>query len=76
MRVPPRYQFAEVPNSPLGWLFVRLVRRYANTERYRVRVRGQHLRDGENWREYIAGQPISKSTHLRIYFDDQWRQSQ
>ena len=76
MKVPPRYQFAEVPNSLLGWFFVRLVRKFANKKRYKVRVRGQHLCEGENWREYIAGQPISKSTHLRIYFDDQWRQSQ
>jgi len=75
MRVPPRYQFAEVPNSALGWLFVRLVKRYANKERYKVSVRGQHLRKGEDWRLYQAGQPINKSTHLRIYLDDQYGDS-
>jgi len=72
MKTPPRYQFTEVPNSLLGWIFVRLVRRYANTKRYKVRVRGQHLKKGEDWRLYQAGQPINKSTHLRIYLDDQW----
>ena len=73
LNIPPRYQFSEVPNDDDGRDFVRLVRKYANKKRYKVTVRGQHLREGENWREYIAGQPINKSTHLRIYFDDQWR---
>ena len=73
LNIPPRYQFCEVPNDDDGRDFVRLVRKYANKKRYKVTVRGQHLREGENWREYIAGQPINKSTHLRIYFDDQFR---
>ena len=73
LNIPPRYQFCEAPNDDDGRDFVRLVRKYANKKRYKVTVRGQHLREGENWREYIAGQPINKSTHLRIYFDDQFR---
>jgi hypothetical protein len=66
----PRYQFTEIPNTPEGLEFVRLLRLYANTDRYTVRVKGQHLRPGENWRRHTYGQPIDKSTHIRIYFDD------
>ncbi len=72
LNIPPRYQFCEIPNNKDGWKFVNQLKEYANTERYKVRVRGQHLKKGENWRQYSSGQPISKSTHLRIYFDDQW----
>jgi len=73
MKTPPRYQFCEVPNNPIGHFFVLLVRAFVNGDRYKVRVRGQHLKKGEDWRLYQSGQPISKSTHLRIYLDDQWR---
>ena len=65
-----RYYLSEIPNDSEGHEFVRLVRKYTNKERYKIRVRGQHLKDGEDWRRYVAGQPISKSKHLRIYFDD------
>jgi hypothetical protein len=75
MKTPPRYQFCEIPNNDEGREFVRLVKKYANSDRYDVRVRGQHLRKGENWRLYQAGQPINKSTHLRIYLDDQYGDS-
>ncbi|MBQ04960.1 hypothetical protein CL673_09720 [Candidatus Bathyarchaeota archaeon] len=75
MKTPPRYQFCEVPNNPIGHFFVLLVRAFVNRDRYKVRVRGQHLRKGENWRLYQAGQPINKSTHLRIYLDDQYGDS-
>ena len=73
MKTPPRYQFTEVPNNDEGREFVRLARKYANKSRYKVRVRGQHLRKGENWRLYQSGQPINKSTHLRIYLDDSYK---
>tara|TARA_R100000687_G_C6354818_1_gene120581 strand:- start:40 stop:276 length:237 start_codon:yes stop_codon:yes gene_type:complete len=66
----PRYQFSEIPNNDEGREFVRLVRKYGNTERYKIRVRGQHLNDGEDWRKYVSGQPINKSKHLRVYMDD------
>jgi hypothetical protein len=73
MKTPPRYQFCEVPNNAFGRFFVLLIRSFVNRERYKVTVRGQHLKKGEDWRLYQSGQPINKSTHLRIYLDDQFR---
>ena len=46
------------------------LKKYLNKDRYELRKRGQGLVDGEDWRRYTHGQPISKSTHLRIYIED------
>lgn len=66
----PRYQFAEIPNDDEGREFVRLARKYLNKDRYQLVVRGQHLKKSENWRLHQYGQPINKSTHLRVYLND------
>lgn len=66
----PQYIFSEIPNDPRGRSIVRLMKRYLNKDRYEMRVKGQFLREGENWRHYPYGQPISKSKCLRIYIKE------
>ena len=63
------YQFTEVPNNDEGRAFVKQLKQYLNTEVYTVRVRGQHLKDGLDWRNYQYGQPINCSKNLRIYIN-------
>ena len=61
--------FKDIPNDASGRAFVAQLREYLNTDSYKIRVRGQYLVDGENWRRYSFGQPISKSKCLRVYVD-------
>ena len=64
-----RYIFSDIPNDASGRAFVAQLREYLNTDSYKIRVRGQYLVDGENWRRYSYGQPIEKSKCLRVYVD-------
>ena len=66
----PKYIFTRIPNDEEGNQFVEQLKKYLNKDRYELRKRGQGLVDGEDWRRYTHGQPISKSTHLRIYIKD------
>jgi hypothetical protein len=68
MDVNSRYQFADIPNNEEGKELVRLMRKYLNPS-YALRVRGQYLQEGENWKRYTFGQPINKSKCLRVYID-------
>lgn len=61
------YVFSKIPNNDEGKELVRLMRKYFNRDTYELRVRGQYLNDGEDWKPYVSGQPISKSKCLRIY---------
>ncbi len=61
------YTFSEIPNNAEGQELVRLMRKYLNKDTYTLRVKGQYLKDGNDWRRYTYGQPISKSKCLRIY---------
>lgn len=62
-----RYLLREIPNDKEGWEFVKQFKKYLNKEGWEVRVRGQHLRKGLNWKYFTHGQPIDCSTHLRLY---------
>ena len=62
-----KYIFSEIPNNDEGQELVASMRKYLNRDVYELRVRGQHLNKGEDWRRYSYGQPISKSKCLRIY---------
>ena len=64
-----RYTFSDIPNDASGRAFVAQLREYLNTDSYKIRVRGQYLVDGENWRRYSFGQTIDKSKCLRVYVD-------
>ena len=70
----PRYHLHEIPNDEHGESMIKWFKNYLNTDRYTIRVRGQHLDNtklgkNETWRDYEYGQPINKSSHLRVYID-------
>jgi len=67
-----RYQFAEIPNDEEGLAFVEQLKTYLNKDRYKIDVKGQYMNDEAkaNWRKYVYGQPISLSTHLRVYVNE------
>jgi hypothetical protein len=64
--------FSEIPNNKEGKELVRLMKKYLNKDRYKMRSRGQYLIDSEkaNWKHYSHGQPMDKSKCIRIYIDD------
>jgi|TARA_R100000458_G_C8197671_1_gene189206 hypothetical protein len=70
---PHNYVFSEIPNNKEGQELVRLMKKYLNKDRYKIKARGQYLIDSEksNWRYYSYGQPLNKSKCMRIYIDDQ-----
>jgi len=70
----PRYHFSEIPNDYEGRDLVKQLKRYLNTDRYSMRVRGQYLDKSklgknESWRNYDDGQPLNKSKCIRVYID-------
>ena len=65
-----KYMFSSIPNTFLGWALVGMMKHYLNRGRYRIRVRGQGLAPGENWRHLKIGQPLSNSPHLRFYIEE------
>jgi hypothetical protein len=62
-----KYLLSEIPNDDEGKAFVKQLKKYLNKDQWEVKVRGQHLKKGLDWRHYSYGQPISCSTHLRLY---------
>ena len=64
-----RYVFSDIPNNAEGAALVASMREYLNKDSYILRVKGQYQKDGLNWRDYPAGQPINKSKCLRVYID-------
>ena len=64
-----RYVFTEIPNTPENLKMVKLMKKYINKRKYTMRWRGQYLIDGENWKKYTYGQPLSKSKCIRVYID-------
>ena len=68
---PVRYLFSRIPNDEHGRAFIDQARQYLNSDRFKLRVRGQGLKSGEDWRKHEYGAPLSKSTHLRVYAEDQ-----
>jgi|TARA_B110000977_G_scaffold2924_1_gene4036 hypothetical protein len=65
------YVFSEIPNDDEGRAFIKLCRKYLHKPSYDLRLKGQYMNDEAraNWRYYETGQPIDKSTHLRVYID-------
>tara|TARA_B100001094_G_C18074471_1_gene741858 strand:+ start:376 stop:951 length:576 start_codon:yes stop_codon:yes gene_type:complete len=69
-----RYVFSNIPNTEEGRQIVYKLRRWLNKDTYNMRVRGQYLdktklSEGESWRTYDDGQPLSKSRCIRLYID-------
>ena len=65
-----RYVFTEIPNTPENLKMVKLMKKHINKRKYTMRWRGQYLIDGEDWRKYTDGQPLSKSKCIRVYIDN------
>ena len=67
------YVFSDIPNDCDGQRFTDDLKKYLNKESYKMRVRGQYLKDEiketEGWKKYERGQPISHSKCLRVYID-------
>ena len=64
------YSFCEIPNNAEGRNFIAKLRLYLNKDSYKMRVRGQHLKEelyGQG--KAYHGQSIEDSTHLRVYLD-------
>ena len=57
------------PNIPENLKMVKMMKKYVNKRRYNLRWRGQYLVEGENWKRYQYGQPLSKSKCIRVYID-------
>ena len=67
----PKYDFCEIPNDQYGKAFVNAIKRYLNTKKYQMRVRGQHLKEELKGRGLARhGQSIDQSTHLRVYIEE------
>ena len=67
----PKYDFSEIPNDCEGQEFLDNVKKYLNTNKYKMRVRGQHIKEelkGKGLTSY--GQSIDQSTHLRVYIEE------
>lgn len=68
-----RYVFSEIPNNEEGQELLRLMKKYLNKKNYKLRARGQYLKEGNNWKRYSRGQPIEKSKCIRVYIDEKRR---
>ena len=67
----PKYDFCEIPNSLYGRTFIDSIKKYLNTKKYKMRVRGQHLKEELKGRGLARhGQSIDQSTHLRVYIEE------
>ena len=67
----PKYDFCEVPNDCDGQRFIDDIKKYLNTNKYKMRVRGQHIKDEYKGTGATAyGQSIDQSTHLRVYIEE------
>lgn len=66
----PLYVFTDIPNDEDGNALVAGMRKHLNKDRYRLRVRGQYLKEGNDWRKYEMGQPIALSKCLRVYVEE------
>ena len=67
----PRYMFSEIPNDCDGQRFTDDMKKYLNTSRYSMRVRGQHVKEEYKGTGVTThGQNIEQSTHLRVYIKE------
>jgi len=67
----PKYDFCEIPNDSDGQEFLDNVKKYLNTNKYKMRVRGQHIKEEYKGTGATAyGQSIDQSTHLRVYIEE------
>ena len=64
------YVFSEIPNDTEGQEFVDTMKKYLNKESYKMRVRGQHVKEElKGTGVTYWGQGLNESSHMRIYID-------
>src|SRR5210317_94856 len=64
------YVFSEIPNDTDGQEFVDTMKKYLNKESYKIRVRGQHIKEElKGTGATYWGQGLNESSHMRIYID-------
>ena len=64
------YVFSEIPNDTDGQEFVDTMKKYLNKESYKMRVRGQHIKEElKGTGATYWGQGLNESTHMRIYIE-------
>ncbi len=65
----PAIQFAKIPNNIIGRLFLWVLRRYMNTDRYSIVTRGRKPR---RVIRYSYDVPKSNAQQLGLYIVDRW----
>ena len=64
------YVFSEIPNDTEGQKFVDTIKKYLNKESYKIRVRGQHIKEElKGTGATYWGQGLNESSHMRVYVD-------
>ena len=64
------YVFSEIPNDTEGQKFVDTMKKYLNKESYKIRVRGQHIKEElKGTGATYWGQGLNESSHMRVYVD-------
>ena len=64
------YVFSEIPNDTDGQEFVDTMKKYLNKDSYKMRVRGQHIKEElKGTGATYWGQGLNESSHIRVYID-------
>jgi len=64
------YVFSEIPNDTDGQEFVDTMKKYLNKTTYKMRVRGQHIKEElKGTGATYWGQGLNESSHMRVYVD-------
>jgi hypothetical protein len=64
------YVFSEIPNNTDGQELVDSMKKYLNKESYKMRVRGQHIKEElKGTGATYWGQGLNESSHMRVYVD-------
>jgi len=64
------YVFSEIPNDTDGQELVDSMKKYLNKDSYKMRVRGQHVKEELRGTGVTYwGQNLDESTHMRIYIE-------
>ena len=64
------YVFSEIPNDTDGQEFVDTMKKYLNKDSYKMRVRGQHIKEElKGTGATYWGQGLDESSHMRVYVD-------
>jgi hypothetical protein len=64
------YVFSEIPNDTDGQEFVDTMKKYLNKDSYKMRVRGQHIKEElKSTGATYWGQGLNESSHMRVYVD-------